>query len=69
MEQLNIAYYDQDSPLVSDAEYDLLFQRLKSLEKQYPELKNEESPTMQIGGLLQMALKRQHIVSQCLVLT
>ncbi|NLJ94995.1 MAG: NAD-dependent DNA ligase LigA [Clostridiaceae bacterium] len=50
LEQLNIAYYDHDSPLVSDAEYDLLLERLKFLEKQYPEFKNEQSPTMQIGG-------------------
>ncbi|MDO9026669.1 MAG: hypothetical protein Q7U87_02175, partial [bacterium] len=31
-------YYAQDDPSVSDREYDALMQRLKELEKEFPEL-------------------------------
>ncbi len=53
IEQLNDAYYNQDAPLVSDAEYDLLMRRLKDLEAAYPELKSEDSPTVHVGGTAQ----------------
>lgn len=48
--RLNRAYYDQDQPLVSDAEYDLLLHRLKDLEEAYPEFKEEDTPTERVGG-------------------
>ncbi len=50
IERLNQAYYDQDSPLVSDAEYDLLIHRLKNLETAYPQFKQTHSPTEHVGG-------------------
>ena len=46
----NKCYYDNDSPEISDYEYDLLMQRLKSLEGAYPELITKTSPTQQVGG-------------------
>lgn len=48
--KLNRAYYDQDQPLVSDAEYDLMIHRLKDLEKAYPEFKEQDTPTERVGG-------------------
>ncbi len=46
----NYRYYVLDAPLISDAEYDHLFQRLKSLEVEYPHLKALDSPTQRVGA-------------------
>ncbi len=46
----NYHYYLEDSPLISDAEYDRLFQELKNLETQHPELIIPESPTQRVGA-------------------
>ena len=43
-------YYVLDDPEISDAEFDSLFRRLQSLEEQYPDLKDENSPTVRVGG-------------------
>ncbi|HPO50885.1 MAG TPA: hypothetical protein PLO89_11215, partial [Spirochaetota bacterium] len=39
------AYYVDSSPVMSDAEYDEIFERLKKLERDYPDLKLKNSPT------------------------
>lgn len=46
----NVAYYQDDAPMVSDAEYDALFQQLVALEAAFPELKTEDSPTQKVGA-------------------
>ncbi len=43
-------YYNQDSPEISDYEYDQLMQELKKLESEYPELITKDSPSQIIGG-------------------
>jgi len=43
-------YYVQDSPEVSDAEYDALLEKLRALELENPELITPESPTQRVGG-------------------
>lgn len=43
-------YYVLDSPEISDAEYDGLFRELEQLEKQYPDLQTQDSPTQRVGG-------------------
>lgn len=43
-------YYNQDSPIISDYEYDKLMTRLKELEMAFPTLITKSSPTMKIGG-------------------
>ncbi len=43
-------YYEDDAPELSDAEYDRLFYELAALERDYPELDSESSPTKRIGG-------------------
>lgn len=43
------AYYDEDAPVIPDAEYDALRARLEALEAAFPELKHEESPTQRVG--------------------
>jgi DNA ligase (NAD+) len=44
------AYYQEDEPLVSDAEFDKLFRRLEELEALHPELVSNDSPTQEVGG-------------------
>lgn len=46
----NKRYYNEDSPEISDFEYDALTRELKSIEKEYPELITSDSPTQNIGG-------------------
>ena len=43
-------YYVLARPRVSDVEYDSLFDRLTELEKQNPELRQPDSPTVRIGS-------------------
>ena len=43
-------YYDEDEPEISDFEYDMLMQELKSLEKEFPDLITEDSMTQKVGG-------------------
>lgn len=44
------AYYQEDAPLVSDAEFDALFRRLEEIEALHPELVANDSPTQEVGG-------------------
>lgn len=46
----NYRYYVLDSPEISDAEYDLLMQELKQLEKEYPKFLTPNSPTQRVGA-------------------
>ncbi|MGK9064029.1 NAD-dependent DNA ligase LigA [Stutzerimonas chloritidismutans] len=46
----NYRYYVLDEPSVPDAEYDRLFNELKALEGEHPELVTPESPTQRVGG-------------------
>ena len=43
-------YYNQDSPKISDYEYDQLMIQLKEAEKEHPEWVTPDSPTQKIGG-------------------
>ena len=43
-------YYVLDNPSVSDAEFDKLMRELEKLEKEHPELRASDSPTLGIGG-------------------
>ena len=46
----NHLYYVLDSPEVSDAEYDRLFDELLALEEKHPDLVSPESPTQRVGA-------------------
>ena len=50
LERANTAYYAEDAPDLSDAEYDALKQRNAAIEKQFPDLKSADSPSEQIGA-------------------
>lgn len=43
-------YYLDDSPEISDYEFDALMRELKELEEAYPEYKSPSSPTQRVGG-------------------
>lgn len=43
-------YHVLSAPIISDAEYDALFQELQTLEAQHPEVFTPDSPTQRVGG-------------------
>ena len=47
--KLNESYYDKNSPLVLDSEYDLLKNEILNLEKKYKFLDHENSPSKIVG--------------------
>lgn len=56
-------YYVLDNPDISDYDFDMLMQELKSLEEEFPELVRPESPTQRVGGMaLNTFEKVQHTV-------
>ena len=48
--ELREAYYEHDTTLVDDAEYDAMMRRLEELERLFPELQSQDSPTQTVGG-------------------
>ncbi|MGN1116002.1 MAG: NAD-dependent DNA ligase LigA, partial [Candidatus Ornithomonoglobus sp.] len=46
----NYKYYVEDSPEITDFEFDALLCELEQLEAEHPELKKANSPTMRVGG-------------------
>jgi len=58
-------YHEQDAPEISDEAYDSLLQELSRIEKEYPELKKEGTPTETVGGRVSAAFtKVTHRVRQ-----
>lgn len=43
------AYFEQDSPIISDKDYDIIKQEILNLEKKYSYLKNKNSPSQKVG--------------------
>ncbi|MGW3078594.1 MULTISPECIES: NAD-dependent DNA ligase LigA [unclassified Kitasatospora] len=43
-------YYEQDAPVISDAEFDALMRELEGLEAEHPALVTPDSPTQRVGG-------------------
>ncbi|MEI9907017.1 MAG: NAD-dependent DNA ligase LigA [Actinomycetota bacterium] len=43
-------YYVLDKPVITDAEFDLLLRELTELEAKFPELREPDSPTQNVGG-------------------
>jgi DNA ligase (NAD+) len=62
IERANHAYYVNDAPEISDAEYDRLFRELQALEAEHPDLQTPDSPTQRVGAIATTALaKRPHL--------
>jgi len=51
-------YYDEDSPEISDFEYDMLMNELKNLEKEFPEFVSEDSLTQKVGGTVKEGFQK-----------
>lgn len=47
----NKRYYIDDSPEIEDFEYDKMLRELEELERDFPELLREDSPTQTVGGV------------------
>ena len=50
IEEHRTAYYVDDAPTVSDADYDALVRELEAIERDFPELQTQDSPTQTVGG-------------------
>ena len=46
----NNKYYNEDSPEISDFEYDMLLRNLEEIEAEFPSLITPDSPTQKVGG-------------------
>ena len=63
LQQASYDYYVLDRPALSDAEYDRLFRELQAIEREHPELRTADSPTMRVGAEPASALaKHTHLV-------
>ncbi|UZJ78679.1 NAD-dependent DNA ligase LigA [Fictibacillus sp. KU28468] len=63
LEKYSYEYYVLDKPTVPDSEYDKRLQELIELENNHPELRDEHSPTVRVGGqVLDYFRKVQHKV-------
>jgi len=50
IERFRTTYYSEGVSLVSDAEYDAIFRALEAIERAYPELGGQDSPTREVGA-------------------
>lgn len=58
IEYHNNKYYNEDSPEISDYEYDKLTVELRNLEKEHPEFSADNSPTKKVGGTVKRELRK-----------
>lgn len=58
--KLRVAYYSEAASLVSDAEYDEMFHRLEAIERAFPELAGQDSPTREVGAAVVSAGFPEH---------
>jgi DNA ligase (NAD+) len=60
----NLRYYRDDSPEISDEQYDKLYRRLQELEREHQELVTTDSPTQRVGAApLEKFEKSTHIMA------
>lgn len=50
IERYRTTYYSEGVSLVSDAEYDTIFRALEAIEREYPQLGGQDSPTREVGA-------------------
>jgi DNA ligase (NAD+) len=50
MAEADAAYYQNDAPIMSDGDYDLLRRRAEAIIAQFPELETADSPTQKVGA-------------------
>ena len=57
IEEHNHKYYVQAKPSISDYDFDMLLEELIKLEKEYPEVASDDSPTQRVGGTITKEFK------------
>lgn len=57
--EANRRYYVDNSPVLSDYDFDMLLKELERLEKEHPDLITEDSPTRKVGSDLKAEDKRK----------
>ena len=50
LERASHEYHVLDRPTISDAEYDKLFRELQAIEREHPDLRIPDSPTLRVGA-------------------
>jgi DNA ligase (NAD+) len=50
IDEHNHRYYVLNQPVISDFEFDILLSELQTIEKNFPELQSDDSPTMRVGS-------------------
>jgi DNA ligase (NAD+) len=58
LHQHNYNYYVLNAPTISDKEFDDMMHELQQLEEQYPEYRDDTSPTMRVGSDLNSEFKQ-----------
>ena len=62
IERANHEYFVLDAPTLSDAEYDRLVRELQAIERDHPQLRTADSPTLRVGAEPQSQLaKHTHL--------
>lgn len=56
--EANRRYYVENSPTLSDYEFDMLLKELEALEDEHPELKTGDSPTQRVGSDLKSRIPK-----------
>ncbi len=56
--EANRRYYVDNSPTLSDYEFDMLLKELEAIEKEYPELVSDDSPTRRVGSDLKNSFEQ-----------
>ena len=60
IERFRSTYYSEGVSLVSDAQYDEMFHRLEAIERAFPELAGQDSPTREVGAAIVSAGFPEH---------
>jgi DNA ligase (NAD+) len=58
LDQASYQYHVLDRPTISDAEYDRLYRELERIEREHPELRTSDSPTLRVGAAPVSALPK-----------
>jgi len=59
LEYHNRKYFDENSPEISDYDYDMMLRELEDLEREHPDLITTDSPTQRVGESAQREMGKQ----------